>query len=205
MEYRLDFLQLAQEFGGTIEEVQLPNGAVSLETKWNPESGRRFLKYINEKAQELPPDTQVIFNGHTDPWVMLGILDRMRHFQLGTYLSVFDCVVPLDAYRIGDRPTEGQPVLFEISEADDNVFLTLKAGTPRLPMEMPLSEMRCPQIPDGRNIFLKLADAKVLNLLGMALTLGKTCKTMYVEQETNRFRCAISHVDGIMPGDDAAM
>ena len=202
MEGRIDFPALARRFGGRIEEITLPNGAVMTETRWDPAPGRALLAYFDELAAKLAPGEAVEFGGHTDPWVMLGVIHRLRHCRLSTYLSVFDQAVPIEAYARGAAPVEGQPVLFEVEDQEDYVFIRLRAGTPRLPMELSMSGMNLPPIPAGRNVFLQLGDGKVLNLLGLALSLGGDCRTMYVEQPGGYYRCAVSHEKGIQPGED---
>lgn len=202
MEGRIDFIALAQELGGRVENVTLPNGAVMTETKWDPAPGRALLARFDELAAGLAPGEPVEFGGHTDPWVMLGLLHKLRHGKLSTYLPVFGQAVPIEAYAVGAEPVEDQPVLFEVDDQEDYVYIQLRAGTPRLPMELPMSRMNLPPIPAGKTVFLKLGDAKILNLLGLALSLGEDCRALYMEQPGGYYRCAISNAEGIRPGKD---
>lgn len=199
---RVDFIDLARELGGRIEEVTLPNGAVMTETKWDPASGRALLGHFDEIAAQLQPGDSVEFGGHTDPWVMLGLIYRLRHCRLSTYLSAFDCTVPIEAYAKGTEPVRGQTVLFQTEEKGESIILRLSAGEPALPFEMNMSQMALTPIPAGRDVYLELGDAKILNLLGLALSLGEKCRSLYMEQGNGVYRCAISHTADVQPGDD---
>lgn len=202
MKDRIDFVSLAERLGGTIEEISLPNGAVMRETKWDAESGRALLSWADKLAGTLSTGEPVELNGHTDTWALLGFLYSLRKCRLSTYLAVFGQSIPIEAYAVGSEPTEGQPVLFDVEEREGTILLRASAGEPRLPMDMLMSEMVLPPIPEGRIVLIKPGDAKILQLMGLALSLGERCRALFVERGDGIYRCAISHVDMICPGED---
>jgi hypothetical protein len=197
----VDLLGLGKVYGAQFKEIPMPNGAVMVDTTWDQAHGQLLLAYFDGLTSKLEPGDWVEFTAHTDPWVMMGIIYRLRQCKLSTYFAAFDYHAPIEPYAVGAEPVEGQAVLFSVSEEGDTVLLRMNAGVPKMPHEMRMGEMNLPAIPAGKDIRIDIGEGKVFQLEGLALSLGESCRTLYVGMGSGEYRCAISHVPEVRPGD----
>ena len=208
MPERIYFSDLAERFGisGGVPFVPgCPAGPDSPEdgdavvhpNVWRREGGEKLLTWLRENYRA---GDVFEFDGHGDCWLMLAAMDLLRGCQLRTYIGVFDRTLPIEAYRTGPAPAEGQPCFFSLEEQGDDVLLTVHLDPDKGPFDMPFSEITAPEIPDGRNIYVRLDGRHLLFTFPLSLTYGTRCRSMIMDYSDECF-CSVSNVPELSVGD----
>ncbi len=208
MNERLYFHQLSQELG--ISGEQLPpmsgppappaagNRPMTHPNVWRKEGGEKLLAYL--KAHYAPGDS-LEYDGHADCWLMLAMMDQMRDCKISTYIGAgFDRVLPITAYKTGNHPTPGQPCTFTLEERGNDVCLTVHLDPNGGPFNMPLDQITAPEIPAGKNIFVRLDGRHLLFTFPIALTYGTTCRSIVMDYDGECF-VSVSNTPDLAVGD----
>lgn len=107
---------------------------------------------------------------------------------------------PLQHIRPGGTPQESQPCTFAVKESGDNVLLTVTLKPDGTPFDLPFGEITAPEIPAGKNIFVRLEGRHLLFTFPVALTYGAHCKTIVMDYAGECF-CAVSNTPEVHVGD----
>lgn len=203
---RLYFSELAKELN--IEGVSYPPpGVVPEEPQgsqlihpnvWGKEGGERVLAYLNA---HYPPGSYFEYDGHGDCWMMLAIMDQLRDRELATYIGgPFGRTLKLEAYCTDITPIANQPCTFTVEEQGENVLLTVHLTPDGTPFDLPFRDIVAPEIPAGKNIYVRLDGRHLLFAFPVALTYGESCKSIIMDY-AGECVCAVSHRPDISVGD----
>ncbi len=206
---RLYFSELAKELqlpgvsyppaGDVPPEPPKPQGGSHTHPNvWGKAGGEKALAYLKE---HYPPGSTFEYDGHGDCWMMLAIMDQLRDRKLCTYLGgPFDKVLDIDPYRTGPEAAPGQPCTFSLVEQGDDVCLTVHLAPDGSPFDMPFSEIIAPQIPAGKNIYVRLDGRHLLFAFPISLTYGATCRSLIMDY-AGECVCSVSNRDDLEVGD----
>lgn len=205
MQERVYFFELAKELG--IAGMELPpkalpkpGGAAAMvhPNVWRKDGGEKLMKWLEERYH---PGDVFEYDGHADCWLMLAVMHQLRACDIQTYIGAgFDRTLPITAYRIGGAPQETQPCTFTVKESGDNVLVTVHLKPDGTPFDLPFSEIVAPELPAGKNIFVRLDGRHLLFTFPMALTYGTHCKTLVMDYADECF-CAVSNTPEVQVGD----
>jgi hypothetical protein len=164
---------------------------------WRKEGGTKLLSYLREKYQ---PGDVFEYDGHGDCWMMLAIMYTLRDCQLCTYIGAFDKDLPITAYKRGTAPVPGQPCSFTVEEQGDNILLTVHLDPDKGPFDMPFAEIVAPELPAGKNIYVRLDGRHLLFTFPLSLTYGADCRSIIMDYDGECF-CSVSNTPDLEVGD----
>ncbi len=208
MAKRLYFSDLARELGiagGEMPPMGGPppapapgNHPMTHSNVWRKEGGEKLLSYL--KAHYHAGD-ELEYDGHADCWLMLAMMDQMRDCKLSTYIGAgFDRSLPIEAYRLGSEPAPNQPCTFTVVEQGENIQLTVHLPPTGTPFDLPFREIVAPQLPAGKNIFVRLEGRHLLFTFPISLTYGKTCRSIVMDYDQECF-VSVSNTPELQVGD----
>lgn len=194
--------ELGIEGGGLPPMGEKPSGAPPREIThpnvWRKEGGQKLLAYL--KAHYAPGDA-LEFDGHADCWLMLAMMDQMRDCQISTYIGAgFDRTLPIVAYKTGGAPAENQPCTFTLEEFGDYVYLTVHLRPNSGPFDLYFGDIVAPEISPGKNIVVHLDGRHLLFTFPVALTYGKTCRSIIMDYDHECF-VSVSNTPNLAVGD----
>lgn len=205
MQERVFFFELAKELGIAGAELSPPKpaGMPGPETMvhpnvWHRDGGDKLLKWLEERYR---PGDVFEYDGHADCWLMLAVMHQLRECDIRTYIGAgFDRTLPITAYRLGGAPQEKQPCMFSVREAGNNVQLTVHLKADGTPFDLPFCDIVAPELPAGKNIFVRLDGRHLLFAFPVALTYGACCNTIVMDY-AGECICAVSNTPEIQVGD----
>lgn len=205
MPKRIYFFELTAEFG--IESglpPRKPDGPnagadqpVTHPNVWSKENGRKLIALLQDR---IAPGETLDYDGHADCWLMLALMDQMRNRNISAYIGAFHKSLPIVAYRIGKQPTDGQPCRFTVEAQGDNVLLTVHLEPDKGPFDMEFGDIVAPEIPKGKNIFVRLEGRHLLFAFPVSLTYGEHCRSICMDY-SGQCICAVSNTTALEPGD----
>ena len=197
MAERINFTELAEKLGGETTEVALPNGKIMKAPVWTRELGLKALDYFREYAKT---HDHAEFDGHADPWIMMGIMNELRDIRVTNYLGPLGDKLDMVPYAVGAEPKEGQPVDFRLEMDGTTAHLTVILGDNANPFAMPIKDIAAPAIPDGSDIIVSLEGKHFIFNFPLPVTYGAKCRTMYM-QDGDGFSCCITNTPDVKLGD----
>ena len=205
MQERVYFFELAKDMG--IQGMELPpkelpkpagEAAMVHPNVWRKDGGEKLLQWLEERYH---PGDIFEYDGHGDCWLMLAVMHQLRGCDIRTYIGAgFDRTLPITAYQIGGVPQESQPCTFTVEDSGDDVLLTVRLKPDGTPFDLPFGEIIAPEIPAGKNIFVRLEGRHLLFTFPVALTYGERCNTIVMDYAGECF-CAVSNSEEIHVGD----
>lgn len=165
---------------------------------WRKDGGAKLLAYLKARYQS---GDVLEYDGHGDCWLMLAMMDQMRECKLRTYIGgPFDKVLPIIAYRTGSQENPNQPCSFTLDEQGENVCLTVHLKPEGGPFDMAFGDIVAPEIPEGKNIYVRLDGRHLLFTFPLALTYGETCRSLVMDYDGECF-VSVSHTPELEVGD----
>lgn len=206
MENRLYFSELARTLGiaggempamdGPLPEPK-PGEHMTHPNVWRKEGGEKLMAYLKE---HFAPGDRLEYDGHGDCWMMLAMMYQMRQCRLATYIGVFDKSLQIEAYQVGGDEKENQPCTFTLEEQGDDVLLTVHLKPEGGPFDMPFREIVAPEIPKGKNIFVRLDGRHLLFTFPLSLTYGDSCRSLVMDYAGECF-VSLSNTPELQMGD----
>lgn len=174
-----------------------PGGSMIHSNTWGKEGGLKALEYLKQYAKE---GESFVYDGHGDCWLMLAVLYQLRMCDLATYIGAFGKNLPLKAYAVGSTPKEGQPVYFDVKEEGDNILITANLDPDKTPFDMPFDQIVAPEIPEGKNIYVRLNGRHLLFVFPLSLTYGDKAKAIFMDYADDCY-CSVSNTSEVSVGD----
>lgn len=206
MENRLYFSELARTLGiaggempamdGHLPEPK-PGEHMNHPNVWRKEGGEKLMAYLKE---HFAPGDRLEYDGHGDCWMMLAMMYQMRQCRLFTYIGVFDKSLQIEAYQVGGDEKENQPCTFTLEEQGDDVLLTVHLKPEGGPFDMPFREIVAPEIPKGKNIFVRLDGRHLLFTFPLSLNYGDSCRSLVMDYAGECF-VSLSNTPELQMGD----
>lgn len=175
-----------------------PGGTITHPNTWRKEGGEKLLQYLKERYH--PGDT-FVYDGHADCWLMLAVMDQLKECTLGTYIGAgFNKTLPIVSYKTGAAPADGQPCTFTIEGKGDDLLLTVHLVPDKSPFDMYFGDIVAPELPAGKNIFVRLDGRHLLFTFPISLTYGAGCRSIVMDYNNECF-VSVSNTPELAVGD----
>ena len=131
---------------------------------------------------------------------MLAVMDQLRDCRIQTYIGVFDKTLSISSYQTGAEAVDGQPCTFTVEEKGDSILLTVHLDPDKGPFDMPFDKIVAPELPAGKDIYVRLDGRHLLFAFPVSLTYGKTCRSIIMDYSGECF-CSVSNTPDLAVGD----